>query len=64
MRQKLFCFHDIAHLVRDLFKLFEENVVRAVHDDLGEAGDGTALDILALGLLDHGECEFLEVSLE
>ena len=64
MRQKLFCFHDIAHPVRNLFKLFEENVVRAVHDDLGEAGDGTTLDILALCLLDHAEGKFLEVALE
>lgn len=64
MRQELLCLHDVAHFVGDFFKLFEKNVVRAIHNDLGEAGNGAALYVLALGLFNHSKRELLEMSLE
>ena len=64
MRQELLCFHDFAHLVCDFFKLFEKNVVWAVYYDLREAGDGAALNILALCLFDHAKSKLLEMSLK
>jgi hypothetical protein len=57
-------FHSFAHLVRDVFELFEEDVVRAVHDDFGEASDRSTLNILALCLFNQAESKFLEMSLE
>ena len=56
--------HDFAHLVCDLFELFEQDVVRAVHYYLCEAGQGSALNVAALRFLDHSESKLLEMALK